>query len=71
MKSAPPGWQPHQIVTRIDGYIAGHGNRIPAAIAEMIARAMPQPGSRVGNIRTRMACRQRMLFAQMKVLSRD
>jgi len=42
------------------------------AIAEMIARAMPQPGgSSVGNVRARMACRQRMLSVQMKVLRHD
>jgi hypothetical protein len=44
MKSAPPGWQPNQIETRIDGYITGHGDRVPDAMAELIARAMPQLG---------------------------
>jgi hypothetical protein len=64
---APPGWQPHQIVSRIDGWI-GVADRIPASVAEMIARAMPQPGGHsVANIRARMAGRQR-IFDRMKVL---
>jgi hypothetical protein len=63
----PPGWQPHQIVSRIDDWI-GVADRIPASVAEMIARALPQPGGNsVANIRARMACRQRMLN-RMKVL---
>ncbi|WGS18788.1 MULTISPECIES: hypothetical protein [unclassified Bradyrhizobium] len=47
MKAAPPGWQPHQIVTCIDGWVLDPKNkdRIPAAVAEIIARAMPQPGN--------------------------
>ena len=57
---APPGWQPHQIVSRIDGWI-GVEDRIPASVAEMIARAMPQPGGHsVANIRARMQARQLM-----------
>jgi hypothetical protein len=59
MKTAsPPGWRPDQIVTHIDGYITTHGNRIPAAVAEMIARAKPQPrDSAVAAIRARMLAR--------------
>jgi hypothetical protein len=60
MSSAPPGWQPHQIVTRIDGWVVDPKNedRIPAAVAEMIARAMPQPhDSAVAVIRARMLAR--------------
>jgi hypothetical protein len=46
-EARPPGWQPHQIVSRIDGWIVNPENetRIPAAVAEMIARAMPQRGA--------------------------
>jgi hypothetical protein len=67
---APPGWQPHQIVTRIDGWI-GVADRIPASVAAMIARAMPRPGGHsVANIRARMACRHRM-FDRMKVLHHE
>jgi len=60
MNSAPPGWQPHQIVTRIDGWIVDPENedRIPAAVAEMIARAMPQPrDSAVAVVHARMLAR--------------
>jgi hypothetical protein len=65
MSSAPPDWQPHQIVTRIDGWVVDpkNENRIPAAVAEMIARSMPQPrDSAVAVIRARMLARH------MKVL---
>jgi len=65
MKSAPPGWKPHQITHRIDGWIVDPENedRIPAAVAEMIARAMPQPSDN-----TVAAIRARMLARHMKAL---
>jgi hypothetical protein len=66
MKTAsPPGWRPDQIVTRIDGWVIDpkHENRIPAAVAEMIARTMPQP---VDN--TVAAIRGRMLARHLKAL---
>ncbi len=54
MKSAPPGWQPYQIVTRIDGWIADPENedRIPAAVAEMIAhgRMLARHKKALGNV---------------------
>lgn len=56
-KAAPPGWAPHEITHRIDGWIINPENegRIPAAVAEMIARAMPQPSDNtVAVIRARM-----------------
>ena len=68
MKAAPPGWQPHQVVHRRDGWIVdpADADRIPTAVAEMIARAMPQFGSNiVADIRARMLARQ------MKVLGND
>ena len=58
-KFALPGWQPHQIVTRIDGWI-GADDRIPTPVAEMIARASPSYGAElIGIIRARMLARQR------------
>ena len=44
MKAGPPGWEPHKIVSRIDGWVVDPDDedRIPAVVAEMIARAMPQ-----------------------------
>jgi len=57
----PPGWQPHQIVTRLDGWI-GVAGRIPASVAEMIARAMPPLGNgSLAEIKARMYARQRMV----------
>ena len=68
MKAWPPGWQPHQLTHRIDGWVIDPENedRIPAAVAEMIARAMPQLGDdSVADIRARMKARHR------KVLGHD
>ena len=68
MKSGPPGWQPHQLTHRIDGWVIDPDDedRIPAAVAEMIARAMPQLGDdSVADIRARMKARHR------KVLGHD
>jgi hypothetical protein len=63
-KAAPPGWEPHQTVTRIDGYIAAQGDRIPAAVAEMIARAMPQPcNDTIAAIYARMLARHKKVVA--------
>jgi hypothetical protein len=45
------------------GCITTHGNRIPAAVAEMIARAAPQPGDNtIANIRKRMQARHRSVL---------
>ena len=68
MKAAPPGWEPHKTTFRVDGWIVDPENedRIPAAVAEMIARAMPQLGDdTVADIRARMYARHR------KVLGHD
>lgn len=60
MKTAPPGWQPHQIVTRIDGYIAARGDRIPTAVAALIGRNMPSRGDNtIAAIRARMLARHK------------
>jgi hypothetical protein len=68
VKAGPPGWEPHKIVSRIDGWIIDPDNedRIPAPIAELIARQMPQLGDdTVAAIRARMHARHR------KVLGHD
>jgi hypothetical protein len=58
MSKGPPGWEPHRITTRIDGWIVDPENerRIPPVIAEMMARAMPQP-TEIEVIRARMMAR--------------
>lgn len=64
-KTAPPGWQPHQIVTRIDGYIADRGGRVPAAVAAMIARNVPSLDNTVAAIRKRMRARHKKVFGNV------
>jgi hypothetical protein len=60
MKAAPPGWEPDKIISRIDGWVVDPENedRIPPVIAEIIARAMPEPNE-IEVIRARMMARQR------------
>jgi hypothetical protein len=56
------------MMSRFDGWVVDpkNENRIPSAIAEMIARAMPQLGDdTVADIRARMYARHR------KVLGHD
>lgn len=64
-RTAPPGWEPHLITHRVDGWVVDpqNENHIPAAVAEMIARALPQPGDSVV-----AAIRDRMLARHKKVL---
>jgi hypothetical protein len=65
VKAGPPGWELHKIVSRIDGWVIDPENedRIPSAVAEMIARAMPQLGDgTVAAIRARMYARHRKAF---------
>ena len=65
MKAGPPGWEPHKIVSRVDGWIVDPDDedRIPAAVAEMIARAMPLLGSNiVAAIRARMQARHKKVL---------
>jgi hypothetical protein len=68
MKAAPPGWQPHQVVHRRDGWIVDptDEDRIPPSVAEMIAQAMPQPADD-----TVAAIRRRMYTRHKKVLGHD
>jgi hypothetical protein len=73
VKAGPPGWRPHQIDRRIDGWICDPKDetRIPAAVAQMIARAMPQPrGDTVADIRARMQARQ-FIYEQSKMIHHD
>lgn len=65
MKLAPPGWEPHRITHRLDGWVIDprNENHIPAAVADMIARAMPRPGDHLV-----AATRARMLARHKKVL---
>jgi hypothetical protein len=63
MTSAPPGWKPHQIVSRVDGWIVSENeDRIPAAVAEIISRAIGQvDGDTVADIRARMLARHKQV----------
>ena len=67
MKAGPPGWEPHKIVSRVDGWVIDPDDedRIPAPIAELIARQMPVLDDSVATIRRRMQARHR------KVLGHD
>jgi len=60
-KPAPPGWEQHEIVSRVDGWLVDPDDetRIPSAVAELMARAMPQlgEGNSVADIRARMIAR--------------
>jgi hypothetical protein len=56
---------PDEIATRLDGWIGGPG-RIPLAVAELIARAIPQPADD-----TIAAIRRRMHARHEKVLGHD
>jgi hypothetical protein len=68
VKAGPPGWEPHEIVSRIDGWVIDPDDedRIPSVIAEMIARAMPVLGDD-----TIAAIRRRMHARHKKVLGYD
>jgi hypothetical protein len=36
VKAGPPGWEPHKVMTRIDGFFLGKNEaHMPAAIAEI------------------------------------
>ncbi|UPK39358.1 hypothetical protein IVB18_20310 [Bradyrhizobium sp. 186] len=67
-KAGPPDWQPHLITHRIDGWVIDpkHENRIPTAVAEMIARAMPQPDDdTVAAIYARMLARHKKVLGNV------
>ena len=53
---------PDVITTRLDGWIGGPGH-IPLAVAELIARAMPQPADdAIAVVRRRMLARHKKVF---------
>jgi hypothetical protein len=62
-KHGPPGWQPHLITNRVDGWVCDPENpeRMPRDVAEAIFRAMPQIGNgeTVAEIKVRMLARMR------------
>jgi hypothetical protein len=65
MKAGPPGWEPHKIVSRIDGWVIDPDDedRIPTGVAQMIARQMPQLGDdTVAAIRARMYARHKKVL---------
>ncbi|MCK1620806.1 hypothetical protein IVA96_30395 [Bradyrhizobium sp. 159] len=69
-RNAPPGWQAHEIDRRTDGWI-GSQSRIPAAVAKLIARAMPDLRRySVADVRARMLARQRM-YDELSKLSNE
>jgi hypothetical protein len=59
-RKGPPGWQPHQIATRIDGFVGNDPCRPPRVLAELIARNMPQlgEGNSAADVLARMITRQ-------------
>jgi hypothetical protein len=64
MKAAPPGWAPHQITHRIDGWVIDPDDegRIPPAVAKMIVQAAPQlGGDSVADIKARMIARHNIM----------
>ena len=66
-KIGPPGWQPHQIVSRLDGFVSVDG-RVPDFIASMMAAPKTRTKNHsIATIRARMACRQRMLRRMMRL----
>jgi hypothetical protein len=68
VKAGPPGWRPHQIDRRVDGWICDPEDetRIPPIVAEMIARAMPQPANyTVAGIRARMLARHKKVLGHV------
>jgi hypothetical protein len=60
-KAAPPGWEPHKVAARTDGWV-GNPDFIPPGVARMIVQAMPSPlgADSVADIRARMQARQLM-----------
>jgi hypothetical protein len=57
-KIAPPGWQPHQIVHRLDGYVIDPENpgHVPSRVAALMRAA--RFGDSIADIRARMIARQ-------------
>jgi hypothetical protein len=70
-KKARPGWTPHRLDRRVDGWIDDPANkgRAPRAVAEMIFDAMPPLNGRsaIDRIRARMLARQHEYERRKKV----
>ena len=66
-KSQPPGWAPHQIVHRVDGYVIDPENpsHVPTRIAAMI-RAARTGGDSISDVRARMIAREHALKRTLK-----
>ena len=68
-KFGPPGWQPHAIVSRLDGFVSIDG-RVPDFIANMMATPkVPTNNRSIAAIRARMACRQRMTRRMTRLMN--
>jgi hypothetical protein len=66
-KAAPPGWEPHQIVHRVDGYFVDPENpgHVPSRVAALI-RAARTGGDSISDVRERMIARQHALERTLK-----
>ena len=66
-KIAPPGWEPSQIVHRVDGYFVDPENpsHVPTRIAAMI-RAARTGGDSISDVRARMIAREHALKRTLK-----
>jgi hypothetical protein len=67
MKISPPGWSPHQIVHRVDGYFVDPENpgHVPSRVAALI-RAARTGGDSISDVRARMVARQHALERKLK-----
>jgi hypothetical protein len=61
-KIAPPGWEPHAIVHRVDGFFVDPENpgHVPSRVAALI-RAARTGGDSIADVKARMVARQRAL----------
>ena len=69
MKFAPPGAEPYQTLTRVDGWLGGDPARIPNSVAREIAAAFPRLEGRtkIERIQARMMARQLIYERAKKV----
>lgn len=68
----PPGWRPHEVTSRLDGWIMDpkHKGRIPAPIAELIAKAATAShrSGGIADVRARMRVRHRIMLGHQRAL---
>lgn len=68
----PPGWEPHKITTRIDGWVVDPAFpfTIPEAAAKLIVDALPPLNGHdtIDTIRARMLARQAMHDAEHQII---